>query len=91
MALISNQPVFTDSRTRNKIDLHLRDINDEITENDIANVKTDVTANSEDDPDTQNEVNDILIRKRKEDKDDKTNDIDGNSSNSIETPWNVLG
>lgn len=85
---LSNQPVFKDQRTRKKIDLHLRDINDKITEIDIANVQTDVTTNLYDnDPEAEKEVTDMLKHKQEE---DKNNREDGNNSNRVESSWDVL-
>lgn len=88
---LNNKPVFTDKRTKDKIDLHLRDINDKITEEDIENVQTDVTATSEEgsysiDREAAEEAGKILEKKQREEKDKE----DGNNSNSIETPWNML-
>lgn len=88
MATEIKKQVFTDERTRNKIDLHLRDINDEITDKDIANVKTDVTVlTNEEDHSIENEATKELESIKKE---DKNNREDGNNSNSIESPWNIL-
>jgi hypothetical protein len=85
----NKQQVFQDKATKKKIDLHLRDIKDEISESDIANVKTDVTPNSyETDMEAINEA-DALLKKKEEDS--KKKDEDGNNSNDIETPWNILG
>lgn len=39
-----NQEKFMDIETRRKIKMHLSDINDTITENDIKNVKTDIVS-----------------------------------------------
>jgi len=83
---LTNKPVFTDKRTKDKIDLHLRDINDKITEEDIENVQTDVTKGAEDDVDASREADKIISKKQKEEKDKE----DGNNSNSVETPWNML-
>lgn len=88
---LTNKPGFKDKRTKDKIDLHLRDINDEITEKDIENVQTDVTVNNtnatnDSDNDASQEAEDILKRKQKEEK----NKEDENNSNSVETPWNML-
>jgi len=86
MALV-NKPFFKDKKTSNKIALHLSDINDQITENDIANVKTDVTPNSDEaDIEAEIEAANILSKKLQEDKDRE----DGNNSNDIESSWDVL-
>ena len=83
-----NPLVFTDKRTKDKMDLHLRDINDEITEEDIANIKTDVT------PNTANAVEaaDMEAEKslQKKEKEERGNKDDGNNSNNIKTSWNIL-
>lgn len=86
---LTNKPGFKDQRTKDKIDLHLRDINDEITEKDIENVQTDVTVNMDEastDDDAVHEADEILSKKEREDKDEE----DGNNSNSVQTPWNML-
>jgi len=88
MALV-NKPIFSDKRTKDKIDLHLRDINDEITEQDIENVKTDVTAEGlieEEDVASKLEAEHMLEKKIEEDK----NKEDGNNSNSVQSPWNIM-
>ena len=80
---------FKDKRTKDKIDLHLRDINDKITEKDIENVKTDVTLITDDsstDEEAVHEADDMLSKKEREDK----NKEDGNNSNNVQTPWNML-
>lgn len=85
---LTNKPGFKDQRTKDKIDLHLRDINDEITEKDIENVQTDVTGSAEDTIDevAAHEADEILAKKKKSDK----NEEDENNSNNVETPWNML-
>ena len=87
---LTNKPGFKDKRTKDKIDLHLRDINDEITEKDIENVQTDVTVNIDDsetsDADAAREADKMLEKKKKQEKDKG----DENNSNSVETPWNML-
>lgn len=89
---LSNKPVFTDKRTKDKIDLHLRDINDKITKEDIENVQTDVTLNYQpdilEDKEAAHEADEILKKKQLEEKEKEKED--GNNSNSIETPWNML-
>lgn len=89
MADTNKKKIFTDERTRSKIDLHLRDINDEITENDIANIKTDVTMlNSDEDDTVTNEASDMVNKIKIK---DEKNHTDGNNSNDVESSWNVLG
>lgn len=89
MADTNKKKIFTDERTRSKIDLHLRDINDEITENDIANIKTDVTMlNSDEDDTVTNEASDMVNKIKIK---DEKNHTDGNNSNDVDSSWNVLG
>jgi hypothetical protein len=87
---LSNQHIFKDKRTKKKIDRHLSDINDEISEKDIADVQTDVTANAADqDVDAETEAENLLHKKQQEDQ-DKDNLEDGNNSNSVDSSWDVL-
>ena len=80
--------VFNDQRTKEKIDLHLRDINDEITADDIANIKTDVTPNTPgSETAAEKEATDHLQKKRME---EKKNHEDGNNSSNINSSWNIL-
>ncbi len=83
---LTNKPVFKDKRTKEKIDLHLRDINDEITEKDIENVQTDVTGMEAEDVEAKQEADHILEKKKHDDKSRE----DNNNSNSVQTPWNML-
>ncbi len=84
---LSNKAGFTDKRTKDKIDLHLRDINDKITEQDIQNVQTDIThLGASVDEDAVHEADEILSKKQKEDNSKE----DENNSNSVQTPWNML-
>jgi hypothetical protein len=84
----TNEPkVFTDDRTKKKIDKHLSDINDKISDQDIANVKTDVTPTTPDtDTEAEIEVSEI-VEQIKKDKGDKET---GSNSNNIQTPWNIM-
>jgi hypothetical protein len=87
---LSNQHIFKDKRTKKKIDLHLSDINDEITEKDISNVQTDVTVNiSEHDVEAETEADNMLHKKQEEDQ-DKDKREDGNNSNSVDSSWDLL-
>ena len=85
----TNKPlVFTDKRTKEKMDLHMSDINDQITEDDIANIITDVTPNTPDTNTTaENEVTANIERMKTA---EKGNHHDGNNSNNIGTSWNIL-
>lgn len=80
--------IFTDKRTKEKVDKHLSDINDEITADDIANIKTDVTPNTPNlETDADKEAEDHLEKMKKEKFAKKD---DGNNSNSIGTSWNII-
>ena len=83
-----NPLVFTDQRTKEKMDLHLRDINDEITDEDIANIKTDVTPNTA----AVDQAADIEAEEhlKKKEKEERGNKDDGNNSSNIKTSWNML-
>ncbi|MEJ7627820.1 MAG: hypothetical protein WKF35_13225 [Ferruginibacter sp.] len=86
---LNNKPVFNDKNTRDKIDLHLRDINDEISEEDIANVKTDVTPDiTESEIDAVAEADHIVEEHIHED--EKKDNEDGNNSNTVESSWDIL-
>jgi len=88
---LNNKPVFKDAKTRKKIDLHLSDINDEISENDIASIKTDVTPTStETDMVADAEATALFKKKQAEDKANDENDEDGNNTNSVDSSWDVL-
>lgn len=81
-----NDPVFTDEVTKRKIQRHLSDINDQITEEDIENVKTDVTPNS-----NNTEAIDGANRLYSEEvKKERRNKSDGNNTNSVQTPWKII-
>jgi len=41
---LKNHQIFKDESTHKKIHKHLSDINDEITDQDISNIKTEMTA-----------------------------------------------
>ena len=83
-----NPLVFTDQRTKDKMDLHLRDINDEITEEDIANIKTDVTPNTA----AADEAADLEAEEhlKKKEKEQRGKIDDGNNSSNIKTSWNII-
>jgi hypothetical protein len=76
----NDEPIFSDEATKKKIDRHLSDINDKITDEDIRNVKTDVTPNKAGSPTETLSGNDAEGNGKE----------DGNNSNSIQTPWNIL-
>ncbi len=74
--------IFKDVDTKKRVDKHMSDPHDQITEEDIANVKTDVTPNTivkpcadaEDDDDSKGD-----------DGDSKTDNVEGTGS-----PWTLL-
>ena len=77
--------VFRDVRTQNKMNRHMSDMNDRITEEDIRNVKTDVTPNVQVNPDENAEKMPPLHEEKglKAFRDDP-NDPD------IQSPWNII-
>ncbi|MEO6538247.1 MAG: hypothetical protein ABIT07_07010 [Ferruginibacter sp.] len=80
--------IFKDKRTKAKIDRHLSDINDEISEADIASVKTDVTPNTpvtEDEADKEASEHLKSLENKEKDKFE-----DGNNTNDVDSSWNIL-
>ena len=80
--------IFKDKRTKAKIDRHLSDINDEITEADIASIKTDVTPNTpvaEEQADKETSEH-LKSLERKE----KNIFEDGNNTNNVDSSWDLL-
>ena len=78
--------------TKNKIHKHLMDINDQITEKDIANVSTSDSAtygdlNKEEKRKVNKEVRKVTSTANKK---NKKNKEDGNNEPDIETSWNIL-
>ena len=72
-----------DEATRNKIDKHLSDINDTISEEDIKNINTSTghenePAVSHAEPDEENEI------------DEQSKDDDDEPNKEAPTPWEVL-
>lgn len=86
--LYDNREKFSDLATRKKIEKHLSDIDDVITEEDIKNVKTDfneieIPREPEDAKGTGHE--DSQYQDTREDqKNDEERD------NTVITPWNIL-
>ena len=77
--------VFRDVQTRNKMERHMSDINDRITEEDIRNVKTDVTPNVQVNPGEDAEkMPPLHEEKGPKAKRDDPNDPD------IQSPWNII-
>ena len=72
-----------DKTTREKIDKHLSDIDDTISEQDIKNVNTDtVAAPAGDKQDDVEEAEEIIKDKKEEDEDPEP---------EAPTPWEILG
>lgn len=74
-----------DEVTKNKIDKHLSDINDTISEQDIKNINTSIST----DPDA-------LMKEHLHDKDEadeilKKKPDDDEPEQEAPTPWNILG
>ncbi len=71
--------IFKDENTKKRVDKHMSDPLDQITEDDIANVKTDVTPNTIVKPcDEEDKPEDY-------DGDSKTDNVEGTGS-----PWTLL-
>jgi hypothetical protein len=69
-----------------RVHRHLNDINSVITEDDIKNVKTELTVTGETTPDPGPKNNER--KKRKSRKQKKENEIDTEEKQT--TPWNIL-
>jgi hypothetical protein len=78
---------FVDEQTDKRNYEHLTNENDEISEEDISNVKTDVTDPNEH-VSTSRVEEDIPAEKEDNDED---NDEPGSNKEGIQTPWNILG
>ncbi len=75
----------SDEATRNKIDKHLSDIDDTISEDDIKNINTSTGANTSvqtDNTHDKPEADEIL--------DDGNNDEDEDHEKEAPTPWEIL-
>ena len=73
---------FTDGTTKNKIDRHLHDVNDTISEKDIKNINTDISSS---------EIPDKIDKedKDKNEKDEHKEDKD-QTKDEIPTSWDIL-
>jgi len=79
---------FEDERTRARIQEHLNNEHDIITEEDIANIQVGAGASASDVENIVNRENELI----KNVPISKKNDVDGDSDDpTIETPWNILG
>ncbi len=82
--LNSNDPKeFFDEVTQNKIDRHLHDINDTISEEDIKNIKTDISSPEVPGDNEDNSETGFLLDGKKHKKDDDNRD-------QLPTTWNVI-
>ncbi|MBC7888121.1 MAG: hypothetical protein H7Z13_09530 [Ferruginibacter sp.] len=89
---VKNEEGFSDEKTDMKIHRHISDQNDQITDQDIENVRTDIGVESteslvqndlkEEPVDEKNDAGDTGEEK------DKAGEQD---ANPIITPWNILG
>lgn len=73
--------IFRDEKTRLKMEKHMSDMNDEITEEDIANVKTDVTPNT------------VAKSYDDEERVDERREVDNAKTDNVEdtgSPWTIL-
>ena len=75
-----SQKRFTDEQTDKRIHQHLTNENDQITEEDISNIKTDVVL-----PEEENH------EESEEEKMEKKHKIKDNEDSDIDTSWNILG
>ena len=82
--------MYVDEVTKKKIQEHLNNEDDIITEQDIANINTGVGNDSENlaMQDLQDEDDGIDEEDEEEVQEKKVND---NDSPAVETPWNILG
>lgn len=78
-------PVFNDEQTRKRIDEHLSNPDDEITEDDIRNISTDPNPRYRVDQDAREHEENTPDEENSERP--KGDDDPGN----IQTPWDVLG
>ncbi|MDB5203908.1 MAG: hypothetical protein JWQ27_3317 [Ferruginibacter sp.] len=74
--------IFTDDDTHRKIQEHLSNPNDTITEEDIKNIKTDMTLVSQETADARYTTNPEVSA--------DPSKVDGNNSNEIDSTWNIL-
>lgn len=81
--------IFRDYLTRKKVKRHLSDINDKITDQDIENIKTDVTPNTivEDGKEfpVEGEAEKKIVQADNEEK------SDDDERPGMITPWDILG
>ncbi len=77
--------LFSDEKTKVKIRKHLTDIDDVISEEDIRNIKTDIS-DKDAKPENVDTIPDEPSTEAKKEKDKE----DGNNSNDIGTVWNVI-
>ena len=88
----ANQSQGRNEATKKKVHQHLVDINDVITEKDIANVSTEDSAtydqlDKEEKKTVKKEVRKVTSAVNRK---NKKNKEDGNNEPDIETSWNVL-
>lgn len=83
---------FVDEETDKRNYEHITNENDQITHEDIANIKTDVTEMSDSQP-SASELPDEsqLPDESEEDDDNESDDPKDEKDRGMETPWNILG
>ena len=83
--------MYVDEVTKKKIQEHLNNEDDIITEQDIANINTGVGNDSENlaMQDLQDEDDSIDEEENEEEVQEKK--VNDNDSPAVETPWNILG
>ena len=85
--------MHVDEVTKKKIQEHLNNEDDVITEQDIANINTGVGNELENlaMQDLQDEDNSIYDKEKEEDEEEvQEKKVNDNDSPAIETPWNIL-
>ncbi len=79
---------FEDERTQARIQEHLNNEDDIITEEDIANIQVGAGASASDVENIVNREKELIQNVPVS----KKNDVEGDSDDpTIETPWNILG
>lgn len=77
--------IFRDDMTKKRVEKHMSDINDRITEEDIRNVKTDVTPNMAVNPCDEEEN----LPPLKDETWEKARRDDPNAPD-VQSPWNII-
>ena len=73
---------------KERVHRHLTDINSKITDDDIRNVKTELTVRGETAPETRADNEENKRQEKRSEKQKKENEAD--SEKKYTTPWNIL-